>query len=82
MVPNPFLSPSFLSSVYVCLSLSLSVCLSLFLHATGRGLKRNVTAHALPNCATGITACPRSSLMLKAKGPQPEGKAERVTVTH
>lgn len=61
-----FLLPFFLCvcvSLYPCLSLSLS----LFLHATGKGLKRNVTAHALQSCATGITAYPRSSLTLKVK---------------
>lgn len=79
MVPNPFLSPSFLSSL--CVSLSLSLSFSLFLHATGKGLKRNVTAHALPNCATGITAYQRKSLMLKVKSPHLAGKYMRQRIT-
>lgn len=68
-----FLPPFFLLFV----SLSVSVFLSLFLHATGKGLKRNVTAHALPNCATGITACRRKSLMLKVKSPHSVGRYVR-----
>ena len=56
--PNPSLSSSLLS---VSVSVSLSLC------ATGKGLKRNVTAHVLPNCATGTMAFRPKSLMLKAK---------------
>lgn len=81
MIPNPFLSPSFLLCVCVSLSLSLSLSFSLFLHATGKGLKRNVTAHALPNCATGITACRRKSLMLKVKSSHLAGKYMRQRIT-
>lgn len=61
MSPNPSLSPSLSVSVSVSVSLSLCLC------ATGKGLKRNVTAHVLPNCATGTMAFQPKSLMLKVK---------------